>query len=672
MPRLPFRFTPRSTVELSIAVLLALVGLILILGTRDEYKAGRAFNQAMDNYATADFEDVHDSLDDAIEAKPEYDAPQEALAKIDLDSGKFTEATALYERLQRRQEAAGGRASLPVLIGLAVARVEAARAAAASPEALRDALPDARSRLEGILATHPASGDVHVNLATVALLDGDLDRCRAELDKVLAVGNISPDALPVLYNLTGVLALRERRYDAAIAEFEKVKEFQPDWEVPKLNLAAAHAQVLNAPGASSALTNRAAAALRKILPEIRKSRGPLFARVCLALGAYSLRPQGNQKPVVADALRYFAEAEKLAKLSPQAIFNRAIAQYLDAHAASRKDKSAYNAPAAEFARALADPKSSARDRFVASCLLGTIEHERGDPKKALEHFTLAAALTEKSTDPFIRAAAPQVTISLITLHYEAGEMPKAAALLEKAEGVTNPADKKKLDALAKQFRAAPVISQFVCKREKLFTDSDLRVAATLLTPGSPNPLTPERVTLTLLDDLAGTAKPLPFQLDGPSLCAIAVNLPQGKYRAKLTLTDPFGNRDEDASDTVEIDRDPPRITKRVPEAGATVAALKTIEFSVEDTLGSVDLAAMRVMLRYPPGSSVATRTLVSGGKVQFVSGDGSIARYSDITPNVRAPVAPDKFPKGEYRVIVHVQDTLGKARDIEWSFTLAP
>jgi len=669
--RLPFRLTPRSAIEFSTGALLALVGLIFLLGTRDEYRAGRAFDQAMDSYAAAVLEDVHDGLDDAMHAKPSYDAPQEAVAKLLVDDGKPAEAAQMYERLRRRQEAAGGKASLPVLIGLAVANLEAVRVGQPSPEALREALREARSRLEAALAAHPGAGDAHVNLAAVALLEDDLARCRAELGKVMVVGNISPDALSILYNLNGLAALREQRYEAAAAEFEKVKEFRADWETPKLNLAAAHARMLIAPRANPQVALRAAMSLRRVLPDIRKSKSPLYSLICQALGTYSLLIH-SQQPQATEALRYFAEAEKLGRLPWQSRFNQAIGQYLDVRAARRRNVAAYATPAAELARALVYPKASLRDRVVASCLLGTIEGERGNRKEAVAHFERAAALAAEAADPAARSAAVRVALSLIALYYEAGELPRVIRLLDQAAEIAGPEEKKKLDALSKQLRAAPVISRFECKQEKLFTDCDLRVSATVLTPGSPTPLTAENVALTLIEEASGTSKPLPFQLNGSAVYAVAVNAPQGKYRAKLVLSDPLGNRTEATSEPVELDRDPPQISKRVPDAGATVASFNAIQFTVEDRLSDVDLASLRVMLRYPAGSPLASRTLVSGGKVQYASADGSIPRYSDVTTNVRAPIPNDRLLKGEYRVLVHAQDTRGKGRDIEWSFQLAP
>ena len=79
------RLTPRSAVELSITVVLALISLTLLLGTIDEYRAGRAFDRAMDHYAARVLEDVHDALHEAMQAKPEYAAPQEAYGKILVD-----------------------------------------------------------------------------------------------------------------------------------------------------------------------------------------------------------------------------------------------------------------------------------------------------------------------------------------------------------------------------------------------------------------------------------------------------------------------------------------------------------------------------------------------------------------------------------------------------------
>lgn len=674
--RLPFRLTTRSAIELSLTLLFALVGLILLLGTTDEYKARKEFNRAMDSYAAEERDDASDFVRRAKDAKPDYDAPLEVEAKVFVDGGAekpamFAEALRAYQVLQRRQEARGGKATLPVLVGIAIAELEGVRASAPKPDALAAALHNARLRLEAALATHPGSGDVHVNLATVAMLENDLARCNGELKKVEAVGNISPDALPVIYNLKGLLALKEQRFTNAMDEFRKVEEFRPDWDVPKLNLGAAYAQVIVASGAEARLADGYALELRKVLPEVRKSKSPLLGLICQAYGTYFIH-QHRAIPQPLEALRYFGEAEKLGKLPWSARFNQAIAQYMDAHGARKRVAAAYAAPAAELARALTGSEAGPRDKFVASCILGTIENERGNRKEALAHFQRAIALSGESSDPFISKAASRVHTSLLALYYDAGELVKAAECLKKLEGVADPDLKKQLDNFGKHLRSAPTIGQFEAKLDKLFTDCDLRVSAALAIPGSPRPLGPENVTLTLQDELSGTTRPFPFQLNGGALYAVAANLLQGKYRVKLTLSDPFGNRESAASDLFEVDRDPPAISKRKPDAGATVASLRTIEFSVEDSMSGVDLENLRVSLRYPVGSPIASRTLVSGGKYQFGTQEGDIKRYSPVTSNVRAPVPPDKFPKGDYKIVAHIQDTRGKARDIEWTFTLAP
>lgn len=673
--RLPFRLTPLSAIELSFALLFSLVGLILILGTTDEYKAGRAFNAAMDNYAAGVLEDVYHDLERAMEAKPDYAAPREAYAKLMVDEGyknpaKFTEAIGICQDLQRRQEAAGKPPSLPVLVTLAVASLEAVRAQSPTPQALAAAMKEARRRLESALDIHADSGDVHVNLATLALMENDLPRCKAEMEKVIAVGNISPDALPVFYNLSGLVALREKLFVSAASEFEKVKEFRPDWDVPQLNLGAAYAQVLLTPKADPYLVDRSANALRRVLPGLRKSQSPLCGLIYEALALYYLQTR-RPRTQPSEALQAYGEAERYGKLTWQSRFNRAIARFLELRYASRRVAPAlYAGPAGEITPFLTDPKASPRDKLMASCILGSIEVERDKPKEAIAHFERALSLAEQASPPIGQAILSRICLSLGSLYYEAGRLPEAFKLFEKGKDTPDPEERKQLDRFFKENRSAPSITQFEVKREVLFTAHDLQVSALLATPGSPVPLGPENVALSLTEELSGLTKPLPFQLNGPALYAVALNLPQGRYRVKLTLTDPFGGRDEAASEPLEIDREAPQVLARVPDAGATVNTLKAIEFKVEDSLSPVDLAALRVMLRYPPGTPLS-RTLVAGGKYQFPSPDGKIARNTPATTDVKAPVPADKLPNGEYRVTVHVQDSKGNARDVEWTFRLA-
>jgi len=672
--RLPFRLTPRSAAELGVATVLGLVGLILLLGTADEYKARKAFNRAMDGYAAGNMQAVAENIEAAKYAKPEYDAPREAEGKLLVDEGqsnpaKFADALRVYEQLRQHQESTGRKPTLPVLVGLAVAELEATRAAAPRPDVLAAVLAKARASLEAALTTHEDSGDVHVNLATIAFIQGDLARCKAEIDKVAAAGNIGPDSLSVLYNLNGLVALKERRFADAALEFAKVKEFKPDWDVPQLNLAAAHAQILAAHGSDPRQADTAARELRSMVAVLRRTRSPLYALICQAFASYHTAQKGGAP----EAIAFFTEAERLAKLSWQSRFNQAIAVYLNARAGRVRNPHLFAVPAAELTAALDNPKASTRDKFLASCILGTIEGETGKSKApAIAHFEHAAALAAGPSDPFFRAAMLRVHVSLAVLYYETEQFAKMADHLAKVKGLLDKAEQSRLDVLGAQVGSNPTISQFEAKLEKLFTDYDLLVTANLAVPGSVKPLGPDSVTLNLLETASGTSRPLHFQLNGPSLCAAAVNLPQGRYRVELSLINPVGKKGTATSEVFELDRDPPRVLNRRPDAGASVPSLKAIEFELKDSLSSVNIESVRVMVRYPPGGSVASRTLVSAGKVQFASTDPPIARLSPISPNVRAPMPPDKLPKGEYLVNVHAEDAKGNSRNIEWSFTLAP
>lgn len=677
MFRLPFRLTTLSAIELGLAALFVLIGLILTLGTTDEYKAGRAFNRAMDNYSAGILEDVYRDLELAMAAKPDYAAPREAYAKLMVDEGyrnaaKFAEAIGICQELARHQEARGGRPSLPVLITTAVAGLEAVRAGSPAPEALAAAVREAKGRLEAALATYSRSGDLHVNLAAIALLENDVARCKAEMEKVVEVGDISPDALPVFYNLGGLVALRERRFIAAAVEFEKVKEFRPDWDIPMLNLGAAHAQVLLSPKTDPTLANRSAATLRRVLGGLRKAENPLCGPMYEALAYHHLRTR-QPRTGPADALLAFGEAARFGKLSPPSLANRAVAAYLGVrYTARRTGADPFAEPAAEMAKVLANPKAGPRERLMASCILGSIEAERRKPKEAIAHFQRALPLADQARDALSKAIAARIHSSLGTLYYEVGQLMEALEHFEKAKDTPDVDERKRLEIFLSQSRSAPTIGQFEARRDVLFTAFDLQVSAQLATPSSPEPLGPENVTLILADELSGTTRPLPFQLNGPALHAAAVNLPQGKYRLKLTLTDAFGGRAEAQSEAFEFDREPPRLANRKPEPGATISSLKAIEFDVEDSLSSVDLATLRVNLRYPPGTPLLTRTLVAGGKYQFPSPNGAIPRGAPVTAEVRAPMPQDKLPKGEYRVTVHVKDTKGNARDMDWAFKLAP
>ncbi|NQT86573.1 hypothetical protein HQ560_07405, partial [bacterium] len=83
-----FRLSIRSMVELSVALVLGLSGFGMLVGTVDEFKAGRAFDRAMDNYVARHLQPTYDYLYEAIQAKADYDAPLEALGKLHIDDGR--------------------------------------------------------------------------------------------------------------------------------------------------------------------------------------------------------------------------------------------------------------------------------------------------------------------------------------------------------------------------------------------------------------------------------------------------------------------------------------------------------------------------------------------------------------------------------------------------------
>jgi len=667
-----FRLTTRSAIELALALLLGLIGLTLLLGTIDEYKAGRAFDRAMDAYAAGDQEDLQEELDAAMAAKAGYDAPQEAHGRLLLDEAKenpvkCAEAKELFEALLARQEARSGQASLAVHLGRAVAELEAARAAGPEPKALGAALDQARSRLEAALSLYPDSGDLQVSLASIALLEGSVPRCESHLAKIAEKGDISIDALPFLYNLNGLVALRKNQFPEAAAEFEKVREFAPHWDVPFLNLCAAQAQGIIHTKTNPRVADGYANSIRKTLGSLKSSKSPLYAVVAEALAIYYIR-RGDAD----SALNYLKEAEARGGLGPEGRFNRAVAHYLAARRAKRApaDRARLLGLArGELEGALKGSDEPGPTRFIAAATLGTIDTEEGQAESAVAHFKLAIEAAPKADDPFVAEVLPRIHLSLAALHCAAGRFVEAIPHLESAQGAGVEAEK--VAALLTQLRTPPTIDDFSVKQEKMITDHDLSIGALLATPATAKPLAPENIELTLTDALSSGPRAVPFRLQGHRLYAAAINLPQGRYRVALRLTDALGNRTSATSQEFDVDREPPRVLDRDPAPGATVKSLESIRFRLADTIGSVDVKTLQVSLRYPAGAALSARLLVSRGKYLYASPDGATRRDQQATTDVQCPV-PLPTPPGEYRVIVQAADTAGKAADTEWGFVLAP
>jgi tetratricopeptide (TPR) repeat protein len=700
-----FRLTPRSAVELAVAALLGFIGLVLFVGTWDEYKAGRAFNRAMDRYAGRLLDDARDELDKAIVAKGDYDAPKEARARLLIDEGresldkaaaegreapeartKLDEARTLFDDLLKRQEAAKGRASLAVHMGLAVAELEVARADQPKREAPAQALRQARSRLERARSLHadtgdPHLGDLYVNLATLAFLEGNPSSCKEYLEKVRKVGVITRDALPFLCNLSGLVALHEsakateleqihKGLDTAEKEFGNARQFAEEWDTPYLNLGTAYAQ---AAWRDPAKADTFSVPIVDILARLQKADRRRHSTVCQAMAILCLR---RNQP--GEALSHLREAEQVAKLTWQSRFNRAIAQYLAAKAGGRNaaERDRMGAEARrDLAEILKEKRATRRDAFIASCVLGTLEADAGRPSDAIPHFESAAAAEigppDKPSEKFLRDAMPRVTRSLAALYYETGQFEKALACLERLAPQADAREKRDIADLLQQLRTPCEISDFSAKAAKLATDLDLDISALLVTPASAKPPAPENVTLTLDDALTKTSTPIPFSLSGALVQAVVLNPPQGRFRVKLTLTDGAGARAQKESDEIEIDREPPRILDPDPAPNATVKSLQAVRMQLLDVVSGVDMNTAAVTLRMPPGTPLPTRSLVVRGKYVYPSADGSIVRDAPAAKDLRCPL-PRPLPAGKYRVLVHAEDFKGKVRNAEWGFTLAP
>ena len=552
-----------------------------------------------------------------------------------------------------------------MLIGLAVADLEATRARRPSSEELRRAVTEARVALDKARDIYPYSGDLHVNLATVALLAHDAPLAKRHLAKANEVGNISIDALPFLYNLSGLIALQEGHFPVAVAEFEKVNEFKPGWTVPRLNLAAAYAQSLFRGDLTEAKAALYARSIEGIVGQLKRDRNPLLPLVYHALAVHRVRKRDYE-----GALKELREAEKYGEQSWHARFNRAAAQYLIA-VQTRTPETRRTALVQEvrpvFERALRSKRATPRDVFVAAAALGRLSADEQKLKPAIEYFERAAAVKPSAKDRFIPEALPRVHRSLASVCYAAGEYRKAREHLEQSSGLKD--NEKTAAALLGQLRTKPTITDFSVKLGKIVTDYDMRVAATLAAKASPDPIEPKNVRLMLVNHTDKTSRSLPFQLVGSRLHALVINVPQGAYRVECQVTDSVGNASAVAAKTLSIDREPPRVLQRTPAPNATVKALQTIDFRVFDALGSVDFESLTVILKYPRTAKAATRFLVSRGKYVYDAPDGSIKKGTAAADSVRCPVPAD-WTKGTYIVMVRVRDLEGRLNEAEWSFEI--
>jgi len=672
-----FRLSASALVELVLTILLGLAGLLMLASTWSKYKATRAFGKAMDGYAAGDIESVHEALEAAAEARPGYTAPQEALGKLMIDDAarlpakeaaeKFAAARDFFERLKTEEESAEGNASQAVLIGLAVAGLEATRAHNPPKDELRRAVADARARLDEARSLYPqgaAIGDLYVDLATTALLDDNVPAAEECLQKVREVGNVSNDALRYVYNLKGLIALRKGGLEDAAAEFQIVHEFAPDWEVPRLNLAAAQAQNLLRGDLDIYVAESLAGLVQGVLERAKKDpKGQLVGPIYNTLAIHAMR---NGRAELAES--FLKDSEKFAPLGWHARFNRAIASYLmlrkDRIGAAQRDQ-AIGSVRRELEAALPSPNATLRDRFTALCVLGTLDAMAKQWPSAITRFESAAKTNAPAGERFVRSALPRVHRALAALCYKTEQFKKALDELDKSTGLTDQADVAA--AMARQLRMPPVVESFDAKPAKIATDFDVRIRAQVSAPSVPKPLSPENIRLTLTNSLTGTVAPIPFRLLGSQLRAVLLDLPQGRFRVELQVTDLMGNASQVAVREFEFDREPPRILDRVPAPAAVVKRLDAIEFRVDDVVMLPDLSTLSVSLQYPKGAASAMAMLVSRGK--YLVENDSTKVNAEASAEVKAPVRRPT-PPGKYIVSVRVQDALGKKCETEWSFTL--
>ena len=682
-----FRFTASSGASGALAAILGLIGLGMLLGTRDEYAAGRAFDRALVHYAAKDFESAELALDEATDAKADYTAPLEVKGKLLVDQGrataaKYKEAQELFAKLRQTQETTprriGGRTlsgpSIAVLIGEAVAQFEASRAADPSREPSEDAVGTAEEQLARALKqaeeNGQAAGDVYINLATVALHDGKAEKCRAYLDKAREVGNISIDALPYLYNLEGVLEHRRGKLTLALEEFDKVDQFDPDWAVPRVNRAAVLARSLTRGKLDDATAERYE---REILKSA--SKGADSAKHLIYPIHHSLAIHYMRKGQFGLAIKQFEQAADHSELGWKATLNRGVARYVKARREGGSNNPLYQSAYADLKRLVVT--ASQYDHFVAHCMLGTIDALAGNTKPAIDAFTKAElivreeATTDDKRDAALRAALPRVQLSLAALLVRSGQPEAARDVLRRLRGETPESAK----GFLAQFGVKPGIESFRAWREKgVYTDFDLRVQAHVQCRSSAAPLTKDDIKLQLHNTLTGDVRDIPFTLYGPDLRAVVLNLPQGTFRTRITVTDALGNRNTQTSpeQPIRIDREGPRITHQKPGPGGVVQgtagrALSAIEFQLHDAVGKVDFGSLRVRLKRT--ESKKWRTLVQQGRC-VPSGEAVKPDAPGAEKTIRAPLPKPTSVGGSYQVEVRVADTQRRPAETTWTFRI--
>lgn len=230
-------FTTAAWIELGVAAVLAVVGLVLGFSAWGDYTLYGGFRTALRAQAAGRFQDAFPALEPIATQQPAYPFPAELAAKLRVDGGNETslkQGLRLYDWLR-----AGGYGNLPaVRLGTAAAHLR-----------LGDILKgeqaqewgEAARALDGV--SWPEAKILHAHLLlrqrSVAGAEREL---KAAYEEALGGKEVTLEGLVDLYVGLGVCASRNNQPREAARMFRRAHQLMPTARIPFLNTIAATAR----------------------------------------------------------------------------------------------------------------------------------------------------------------------------------------------------------------------------------------------------------------------------------------------------------------------------------------------------------------------------------------------------------------------------------------------
>ena len=151
----------------------------------------------------------------------------------------------------------------------------------------------------------------------------------------------------------------------------------------------------------------------------------------------------------------------------------------------------------------------------------------------------------------------------------------------------------------------------------------------------------------------------------------AYDLPSGKYKLNVALTDAAGNEAARSFD-FSVDISPPKIEPVTPRRNGSVKGPNP-EMSVKfyDELSDVDLST--IMLRYktgPEASELVSQEVIKNGKYCYDMPELKIKRNQAVSSETVRFVAKTKMSSGNYRLQAEVKDVLGNSAGERWEISV--